>query len=236
VIEIHKQAVSVQEPQKIVSNPYERMPLAETTQPVILLRKPIFPKFVIPTDKYSGRFRSIRRELGYIFALGLVTWLAVLFAAFTAVVARSQELFPSSNVQIFYDESAIAVVNFSNTSIDLSNITFQRLSDRGTVVATFSAEQWGRVNPETLKALPAGDCVQLLRPGFNNFSITPGTAPAKPSSCDVSQGWLVAFDDGWLFWVPGGDGALFQVVQNGQIVRTCRIADGSCEFFLPGQE
>jgi serine/threonine protein kinase len=236
VIEIHKQDVSVQEPQKIVSNPYERMPLAETTQPVIQLHKPSFPKFVIPTDKNSSHFRSIRRELGYIFTLGLVTWLAVLFAAFTAVVARSQELFPSSTAQIIYDESAIALVNFSNTPIDLSNVTFQRLTDQGTIVAAFSAEEWGWVNPETLNVLPAGDCVQLLRPEFNKFSITPGAAPAKPSSCDVSQGWLVATNDAWLFWIPGGEGELFQVVQNGQVVRTCRITDGSCEFFLPAQE
>lgn len=230
---IQRQEVLVQESHKIRSDPSEGMQPTLTSLPDIQLRKSIFPEFVIPPDKYSGRFRSNRRIEHYVFALGLVAWLAVMFAAFTTAVARSQELFPSPNVQIFYDQSAFAVVNVSDMPVDLSNLIFQRLSGQGTVDAAFSTEQWGRVNAETPAVLPAGDCLQLLRPGINNFPLVPGKAPAKPSSCDVSQGWLVANYKAWQFWVLDGDSSRFQVIQNGQIVHTCRIPDGKCDFFLP---
>jgi hypothetical protein len=150
----------------------------------------------------------------------------------TAVIARAQELFPSSNVEIVYDESAVAVVNRSNTAIDLSNLVFQRLSDQGNVTAAFPAKQWDRVNPGVLKELPAGDCFQLLRFGSENFYLVPGTAPAKPPTCKESQGWLVAADRAWQFWTRQDNGTHFQILQGERIIHQCRIADGMCDFYL----
>ena len=233
---IQNQAIKVREAQEIQSNPFEGIQPALTSQVDIQNHKPVIPEFITPPDKYSGRYRSNRRVEHYLFTSALVTWFAVIFAAFSMVVARSQELFPSSNVQIFYDQSAFTVVNSSNMPVDLSNLIFQRLSSQGTVDAAFSTQQWGRVNDQTSVVLPAGDCLQLLRPGVDNAPLVPGKAPAKQSSCDVSQGWLVATNKQWQFWILDSDSSRFQVLQNGQIVHTCRIIDGECDFFLPQEK
>lgn len=230
---IQRPAQSLPEPQETQPDPPEGMPPAAATLPDVRLRKPIFPEFVIPPGKHSGRLRSNRNLGRYIFALGSVVWLAVMFAAFTSVVARSQALFPSPNVQILYDPSTFAVVNISAKPLDLSKLTFQRLSAQGTLEAAFPAQQWGRVNAEAPSALPAGDCLQLLLPGVSSILLVPGKAPARPASCAVSQGWLVAADKAWQFWVPEGDSLRFQIVEAGRVVRTCRIADGKCDFFVP---
>jgi len=226
---------SIREPQKILSDLSEEMPLAETALPARQPLKPIFPDLTVRFDRKS-RYRSDRREGYYFYTMGLVIWSAVLFAAFTAVIARAQELFPSSNVEVVYHESAIAVINLSSASIDLSNVVFQRLSDQGNVTAAFSAEEWDRINPGALRGLPEGDCFQLVRSGRDKLQLIPGTTPAKPPSCGVSQGWLVASDEAWHFWIPDGDGVYFQVVQGDQVIHKCRIADGICDINLPQKD
>jgi len=210
----------------------EETPSAKSTLPARRPDRPVYPDFSFLSDRRPG-FRSTTRQGYYYFALGLVTWSAVLLAALTAVMARAQELFPSSNVEFVYDEAAFAVVNQSNTTVDLSGLVFQRLSAQGTITAAFPAEGWDRVNPGALKGLPAGDCFQLLRSGSKDFSLVPGTAPAKPPSCDRSQGWLVASDPAWHFWTDQGEGARFQIVQGERVIHQCRIADGICDFYLP---
>lgn len=234
--EIQKPDTSAPERMEVLPDPQESTPPYGSTLQEIQIRKPIFPQFVISLAKPAKHAYSMRREERYLYVLSLVTWIAIFFAAFTAAAARSQELFSPSNIQLFYDESAIAVVNVSDMPIDLSSVTFQRLSDQGTVTATFAVEHWGQVNPNALSRLPAGDCFQLLRPGADDDQLIPGTAPAKPSSCGVSQGWLVAIDKAWHFWIPDDDGAFFQVVQDGQIIHSCRIADRRCDFILSEHE
>jgi len=200
---------------------------------------PEFSKFASPFNFSSdGRSRQrLKRSEGYHFyALGLATWLAVLLAAFTAILARAEVLFPSSNVHIIYSGPAVAVVNSSYSPVDLSDVVFQRLSDQGTVTASFSAEEWDRVNPGALKRLASGDCFQLVRSQSNQLELTPGNAPAKPSSCDISQGWLVAPDGRSLFWTPDGDGVRFRVIRDDQVIHECRIAAGTCDFYLPSRD
>lgn len=236
-IELEGFEPSIQGPGEIPVYPAEDTPSeetrsAESTLPARWPDRPVFPDFSFLSDRKPG-FRSNTRQGYYYLALGLVTWAAVLLAAMTAVMARAQEIFPSSNVAIVYDESAIAMVNQSNTTIDLSGLVFQRLSDQGTVTASFPVEGWDRVNPGALKGLPAGDCFQLLRYGSKDFSLVPGTAPAKPPSCDRSQGWLVASDPAWHFWTRQGQGTRFQITQDERIIHQCRIQDGACDFYLP---
>jgi len=221
-------------PQKILSVTPDEGLRAETALPARQPYKPIFPELAVPFDGKS-RYRSNHRQGYSFYFVGLVIWSAVLFATLTAVIARAQELFPSSNVEVVYNGSAFAVVNLSSAPIDLSNVVFQRLSGQGDVTAAFPAEQWDRVTPDVLRKLSAGDCYQLLRSGSNNFQLIPGTAPGKPPSCDVSRGWLVASDKAWHFWIPGSGGERFQVVQDDQVIHKCRIADEICDFYLPPQ-
>ncbi|HLE53206.1 MAG TPA: serine/threonine-protein kinase [Anaerolineales bacterium] len=234
-VDLRRLDSSIREPQKILSDPSEDMPLAESASPARQPHKPIFPELAVAFDGKS-RHHSNRRE-GYTFyTMGLVIWCAVIFAAFTAVIARAQELFPSSNVEVVYHESAVAVINLSSAPIDLSNVVFQRLSDQGSVNAAFSAEQWERINPGALRGLSQGDCFQLVRSGEDNLPLIPGTAPAKPHACGVSRGWLIASDETWHFWIPDGDGATFQVIQGDRVIHKCRIADGICHFNLPQKD
>jgi hypothetical protein len=200
---------------------------------------PEFSKFASPFNFSSdGRSRQrLKRSEGYHFyALGLATWLAVLLAAFTAILARAEVLFPSSNVHIIYSGPAVAVVNSSYSPVDLSDVVFQRLSDQGIVTASFSAGEWDRVNTGALKRFASGDCFQLVRSQSNQLELTPGNAPAKPSSCDVSQGWLVVPDRRSLFWTPDGDGERFRVVRGDQVIHECLIAAGTCDFYLPSRD
>jgi serine/threonine-protein kinase len=226
---------SMREPHKVFSDRSAEVPLAQTALPARPPRDPVFPELAVAFDR-KPRYRSNRPEGYPFYALGLVIWCAVIFAAFTTIIARAQELFPSTNVELVYQESAIAMINLSGAPIDLTNIVFQRFSDQGKVTAAFSAEQWDRINPGALSGLSQGDCFQLLRSGSDNLPLIPGTAPAKPPSCRESQGWLVASDEAWHFWIPDGDGATFQVVQGDQVIHKCRIADGVCRFNLPRKD
>lgn len=221
-----------QESQKDLSGASEELPLVKPAFPERRPTQTIFPQFALAGKKKS-RYRSIHSEKYRLYVLGLVIWSAVFCAAFTAVIARAQELFPSSNVEIVYHESAVAVINLSNAPIDLSNLVFQRLSDQGNVTAAFSVEQWDRINPGALSEVSKGNCFQLVRFNSRNMPLTPGSAPAKPTACRVSQGWLVASDEAWHFWIPEANSAYFQIVRGDLVIQKCRIADGVCRFNLP---
>ena len=201
--------------------------------------RPEFSKFggafVFSPDGKS-RHHSKRNEGYHFYTLGLAIWLTVLLAAFTAVLTRAEVLFPSSNVRLIYNGPAVALINPSYSPVDLSGVVFQRLSDQGTVTASFSAEQWDRVNPGALQSLAAGDCFQLVRFQSNKLKLTAGEAPAKPATCDVSQGWLVAPDRHSLFWTPDGDGTRFRVMRDEAVIHECQIADGTCDFYLSPKE
>jgi serine/threonine protein kinase len=196
-------------------------------------KRPAFPDLAdwIAKRRQPPRPTSWRER--YVFALGLVTWLAVLLAVTTAAFARNQELVPPPNLQLIYNDASIAVVNVFDSSVNLAAVTFQRLSDQGMITAEFSAEQWRKVGSSSQAVLPPGTCYQLVRPDGENLPLSPGEAPGKPSACEVSQGWLVAFDEGWDFWTANGQASRFRVVQNDRLIQTCRIPAGKCQFHLP---
>ena len=234
-VDLEQSGVSSQQVQMTFLAPAGDAPPGETALPATRPNKPVFPDFSNLSARRS-HFGSKPRHGYYVLAVGLVTWMAVLLAAITAFLARAQELFPASNIEIVYDDSALAVVNTSIATIDLTGVVFQRISDQGNVTAAFPVEQWGRVASGALRSLPAGDCFQLLRYGSKNYPLTPGAAPAKPPSCSRSQGWLVTTDQAWNFWTGEGarfQGSGFQIVQAGRVIHVCRAADGKCDFFLP---
>jgi hypothetical protein len=195
-------------------------------------KAPVFPDLADWIAQRRQPPRPVTWQERYIFALGLITWLGVLLAVTTAAFARNQELMPSPNLQLIYNDSAIAVVNASGYPVNMTAVTFQRLSDQGMISAEFSAEQWRKVDSSSQAVLPPGACYQLVRPDGENLSLSPGEAPGKPSSCEVSQGWLVASDQGWDFWTANGQASRFRVVQNDRLIQTCRIPAGECQFHL----
>jgi serine/threonine-protein kinase len=194
--------------------------------------KPVFPELTLrkvgdpvdsPVLSWEGR---------YTFALALVTWLGVFLAAVTVAFTRGPDLMPPANMRLVYDESAVAVTNISDESISFANLNFERLSDQGEVTAAFGAEQWEQLNL-SVEGIANGNCLQLLRAEATDLELIPGKAPAKPADCDVSQAWLIAQNQAWYFWLPDRRSSRFRVVLDEQVVRTCDIADASCEFYLP---
>ncbi len=217
------------EPAEVVQQPGIFPTGTSSHQPGIptLALKPVFQ-----SDPAATRFR----EGQYILALSLVTWLAVVLAAATVTFARGRELMPVLNLQIVYNPSAVAVVNISTEPLRLTNLAFERVSDQGIVTAKFSANKWDQVNLSSLETLPSGGCYQLLWSEADDLKLSTEESPAMPPICELSQGWLVALEEDWLFWTPEGVGSVFRVVQNGRLIHTCRIAEGRCRFHLPQTE
>jgi hypothetical protein len=138
-------------------------------------------------------------------------------------------------MRMVYNESALAVTNISDKPVNFAELTFERLSDQGEVTDAFGAEQWNLLGLST-EGLAQGNCLQLLRSEATDLELIPGKAPAKPDGCEVSQAWLISQNEAWNFWLPDRGGARFRVVLDEQVVSTCTIAEGSCEFFLPEAE
>jgi serine/threonine protein kinase len=194
--------------------------------------KPVFPELTLLKAGNAVDSALLSWEGRYIFGLALVTWLGVLLAAVTAAFTRGPNLMPTANLRIVYDDAAVAVINISDEPISLVDLVFERLSEQEEVTATFAAEQWRQLISSS-EGLARGNCMQLLWVEATHLELTAGDAPAKPAGCDVSQAWLVAQDQAWNFWLPDGNGSRFRIVLNEQVVHTCDIGDGSCEFYLP---
>lgn len=197
--------------------------------------KPVFPELTLQRAGEPDGAPLLSWEGRYSFALALVTWLGVLLAAVTAAFSRGPDLMPAANIRVVYTESAVAVINISDEPISFADLVFERLSDQGAVTAAFAAEQWKQLSSSS-EGLGQGNCLQLLRAEATDLELTPANAPAKPAECDVSQAWLMAQDQAWNFWLPDGSGSRFHIVLDEQVVHTCDIADGSCEFYLPAEK
>jgi hypothetical protein len=158
-----------------------------------------------------------------------------MLAAVTAAFTRGPDLMPPANMRMVYNESALAVTNISDEPVIFAELTFERLSDQGEVTAAFAADQWN-LPGLSAEELAQGNCLQLLRSEATDLELIPGQAPAKPAGCEVSRAWLISQNEAWNFWLPDRGGARFRVVLDEQVVGTCKIAEGSCEFFLPESE
>lgn len=201
----------------------------------IYLDEPKFPPLSLPLRNGARGFSINRWEGRFALVIGLVTWLGVLLGAASVALARGPGLLPAANLQIVYNSSAVAVVNLSETPIDLGGLTFERLSDAGKVMASFSSQTWGRINPQAVRELPQGNCFQLLQVDVKDIQLEPGESPVKPSSCEISQGWIVAADPSEHFWISGDEGASFRVMLENQEIHHCRISRGFCQFYLPSE-
>jgi hypothetical protein len=84
-----------------------------------------------------------------------------------------------------------------------------------------------------VNALQAGACFQLLLPDPASPPLIPGKAPDQPEACQVSQGWLVAQNPDWQFWLVQDQSPAFQVLSGQRVIQTCQITEGSCQFSLP---
>jgi len=204
---------------------------------------PAFPGIIPP--------RSQRSTAGWhgwderhIVAMSLVSWMGMLLASLVAAFLWGRAQATTSDLLVMYGQDGAALVNISGGPLDLTELTFQRISAADQVTASFSAIRWEQAGLQPITSLGAGACYQLLDPASALAPLTPGEAPAKPAVCKVSQGWLLAQDPGWRFWLPQEGSQAFQVLYRGRVIQTCQIAQvpqvpqvpqgtwGDCQFAL----
>lgn len=169
----------------------------------------------------------------HLIALGAASWLGLLLAILLVVAIRVVQASSTVNVRMTYDQAGVNLINLSEAPLDLNGVTFQRTSADGTVQAVFSTTVWSRLPAQTGDLLPPGDCYQLLHPEAAALKLNPGKPLPKPGGCRRLSGWLVALDQNWLFWTPEGEGSSFQILQDSQVIHTCKLVESPCEFYLP---
>jgi eukaryotic-like serine/threonine-protein kinase len=167
-----------------------------------------------------------------ILAVGFVLWIGLLFGVAAAAIVRQVQASTPPNLQLTIDQSGVTLTNISQAPLNISGLSFRRLSNSGEVVAEFQAAQWDRLPELSKGVLPAGACYQLLSSTSSSLAIATGTPQPRPADCQNLVGWLAVAQPEWEFWLPQGGEASFQIVQDGKITRTCPAQAGHCEFFL----
>jgi hypothetical protein len=165
--------------------------------------------------------------------LGLATMFGVLLAVAITALTWGGAVAADAKLQLVYNNTGMALINLSGRPLDVTGLSFQRVAETGEVTASFAAAQWDQSGLGPARALPGGACYQLLRPNQFPLHLDPGEAPAKPSACRVSQGWLLAVEPGWQFWTAESGGGTFRVLYADRVIQSCQIAEGSCQFTLP---
>ena len=158
--------------------------------------------------------------------------LGVMLAATLVAFTRNFPPNGTPGILLTYDGAAINLTNKSGVPVDLSGVAFRRISADGTATAAFPAFRWILLSGSAPLRLQPDACYQLLRAEAASLKLKPGSALPIPNTCRELQSWLVDIDQDWLFWIPEGNSASFQVINNGQLIQTCSIASGSCEFTL----
>lgn len=130
------------------------------------------------------------------------------------------------NVLLLYNEEQLTIINRSNTIISLEGISFERVSNQGTVTAAFEANIWNQVAvaERKINAFPAGDCYGLFV--SSNY--------IRPPECASVWGYIQASATSRRqFWIPAAGSDSFLVIQNGNVIQQCAFESGSCSFTMP---
>lgn len=123
----------------------------------------------------------------------------------------------TSDVRLVYTEDSFTILNTSGTTIDLVGLGF---SSRN---GTLSINQWDtEFLSRPLYAFPSGDCLQAWPLHLSEW-------PSKTGDCNLRHAWI-AVNDTNTFWI---DADYFTVSRSGNVITTCRVDDGRCEFNFP---
>ncbi|MAS32363.1 MAG: hypothetical protein CL610_00055 [Anaerolineaceae bacterium] len=120
-------------------------------------------------------------------------------------------------VMLVYDDESFILINQSDTSVDVSGISFvQEIS--GGADRRFETLRWNGGGVPT-SALTPGDCFQI----FTTNVIVDDT----PAMCNVRQKWDQASTPRW-FWISDEPDTRFEVRRDGMVLAECRIDEGEC--------
>lgn len=121
------------------------------------------------------------------------------------------------DIRLVYSRNGLTLINTSGRELDISQLAFE--SDAGVMLAS----RWdtpGLSRP--LTAFPWPDCLQVWGVDAENI-------PPLPEDCRLRHAWIaVGFDQ--QFWVNVGS---FRVRRGAELLATCSLAAGLCDFLLP---
>lgn len=148
----------------------------------------------------------------------VVTTTPALTLEATALGAEAQASSSNVDVLLRYDGDLLTMTNIGMRRLDLTRLEFaQRLADGSERV--FRASQWGSGGFNVARFNP-GDCVQVWTDAF--------VSRGAPTEC-VRQSWRSVSRPRW-FWIASESSESFVVRDAGDVLATCDIAAGTCEF------
>lgn len=168
-----------------------------------------------------------------------VTPLVVLDATATTELATATETFvptvsigevtpnasptAPSKVLLRYDEQVLTLFNQSSAPVNVGNLRFVQNLEGGKTIE-YNTQEWAAISSRPITALPAGDCLQVLR---NDRFLS--ATDTKPDYCDFVQAWRqISFTR--LPWVSDDSAATFEVQRGSTVLVTCKITNGQCGF------
>ena len=205
----------------------ETAPVTASAAEIVLQPEGISADNAASREGNGGGWRGM-----HFLSLCFTALLGVMLAATLVAFTRNFPPNGTPGIWLTYDSTAVNLTNKSGVPVDLAGVGFRRISGDGTATAAFPAFRWILLSGSAPLNLQPDACYQLLRAETASLKLKPGSALPIPNTCRELQGWLVDIDQDWLFWIPEGNSTSFQVINNGQLIQTCSIASGSCEFTL----
>ncbi|HRF94210.1 MAG TPA: hypothetical protein PLZ51_03405, partial [Aggregatilineales bacterium] len=122
-----------------------------------------------------------------------------------------------ADVRLIYNADSFALINTAGYNLNLSGIGF---AGEGGLM---SISEWDNgYLSRPLYDFPSGDCIQAWQIGIQN-------QPVKPNECTWRHAYLTVADYR-MFWALG---SAFTVSQGGNVLATCSVSAGVCDFNLP---
>ena len=176
-------------------------------------------------------------NLAHLITLSLATFIGILMAAGMTAFLRlpprqTLESRSATGVELSFDRSSLILTNHTQTTLDLSALSFRRSGEGASAPVEFPVSSYGDALTGGRLSLQPDNCFELLLPDASGFALKPGKPlPAIPG-CDNLQGWLVLSEPQSWFWVSDGESHAFEVILDGSNVQTCQISEGSCLFTM----
>lgn len=140
-----------------------------------------------------------------------------------ADVTPSMNTTAPTPILVRYDDEVLTIFNQSKTSISVANLAFVQTPANGKTIE-FESQEWAAISSRPITALPAGDCLQVLR--NDRFLSAKDT---KPEYCGFVHAWR-QISIQRLFWVSNEADVTFDILKGNVVLATCKIADGECKL------
>ncbi len=127
------------------------------------------------------------------------------------------------SVKLVYDDQVLTLFNQGKDTANVANLRFVQTPGSGSTLE-FGSQEWASISARPINALPAGDCLQVLR---NDRFLSANDT--KPEMCNFVQGWR-QISVRRLFWVTSVANTTFEVRRGSAVLATCKISAGECTF------